>query len=566
MLSPAHKNNEAYVSELIGFLPGATYSQALAAYGAVVNDPHLDPWVEAQIAEIDRYFLMTWVLRLGAQIPRIYHEWIYGRVREVEACPDGCLDLWAREHCKSTTITFGGSIQEIIKSQGEITIGIFSHNAAHARDKFVVRLKREMENNPNLPRLWPDVFWANPKKEAPVWSRDGGLVVKRKGNPAEATISGWGLVDGQPTGSHFGLMIYDDVVTEKAVTSPEMILKTTEMWELSTFMTQEQSGEKPPRVWYIGTRYNYADTYGVMLTRGVATPRVHPATQDGTPGGKPVFLTEAQWAKKRADISERTIACQMLQNPLAGEQQEFKPAWIRPYEVRPETLNVYILVDPANSKKKASCRTAMAVVGVDHALNKYLLDGLCHKLDLNERWQALKFFRHKWLRSAGVQTVRVGYERYGMQADIQHFETMMRFEKCAFEIEEVNWAYDSEQAKDDRIRRLIPDHQNWRFFYPIGKNKDGQIEYEIQETSLQRQMSEQGKGYLVARPVKRKNEDGRIYNLVEYLVTNEYNFFPATTAKDFLDAMSRIYDMQISAPIKLDRGVELVPAFAGEVG
>ena len=79
-------------------------------------------------------------------------------------------------------------------------------------------------------------------------------------------------------------------------------------------------------------------------------------------------------------------------------------------------------------------------------------------------------------------------------------------------------------------------------------------------------MSEQGKGYLVARPIKRKNEDGRIYNLVEYLVTNEYNFFPATTAKDFLDAMSRIYDMKISAPMKLDRGVELVPAFAGEVG
>ena len=32
-----------------------------------------------------------------------------------------------------------------------------------------------------------------------MWSLDGGLVVKRKSNPKEATVEAWGLVDSQPT-------------------------------------------------------------------------------------------------------------------------------------------------------------------------------------------------------------------------------------------------------------------------------------------------------------------------------------------------------------------------------
>lgn len=539
-LTPIHKSNEQYAADLINFLPTASFKQALKAYRTLVNDPKLDPWVEAQVAENDRYFLLTWVLRLGAQAPRIYHPWVYDKCREVEAEPDGCLDLWAREHWKSTIITFGGSIQEIIKSAGEITIGIFSHNTAHARDKFVNRIKHESQSNPHLNKLWPHIFWQNPKKEAPIWSRDGGLIFKRKGNPPESTVSGWGLVDGQPTGSHFGLMIYDDVVTEKAVTGPEMILKTTEMWELSTFMTQDQADGKLPRVQYIGTRYNYADTYAVMLSRDVAKPRINPATDSGTRDGKPVFLTQVQWDDKKKKTSTRTLACQMLQNPAAGDEQEFKPEWMRKYELRPKTLNVAILVDPANTKKKSSDNSAFAVIGIGAGFNKYLLDGVCHKMALAERWTTLKMLRSKWLRAPGVQVVKIGYEKYGMQADIEHFQEMMKIENKHFPIEKVAWPDNrAESAKDDRIRRLIPDHQNWRFFYP----------HEGDETAKQREAVEKGNGFLVARPIKRRDENGRIYNLVDKLYNNEYFFFPATTWKDMLDAMSRIYDLDIGPPL-----------------
>jgi len=539
--------------EICEYLPFASYSGALDVYREL---EYADPYVIAQVGLHDRFFFFTEILRCDFVFRTHRPEWIYERCREVEAEPDGCLDLWAREHFKSTLITFAGSLQEAAKDSAiyqdlnppdaffrgpgqEITIGLFSHNTKIARD-FLHTIKREMETNTMLPALYPDVFWQDPKREASMWSRDDGLILKRKSNPNEPTFFGWGLVDGLPTSKHFKLMVFDDTVTEKSVTTSEMIIKTTTAWELADYLGSRIEGLDRVRKWHIGTRYNYADTYHTMLDRKSVKPRIHPATEDGTVDGKPVFLSETQWEQKKRDVALSTLACQMLQNPLAGSLTEFKPEWLRKWEVRPLTLNVAILVDPASSKKKGSSNTAMAVIGMDAHFNKYLLDGAYHKMNLSERWTMLKHLRFKWVKQQGIQIVKVGYERYGLQADIEHFQEMMQIQKCPFPIDEVNWPREStSEAKDDRIRRLVPDHQNWRFFYP----------YDGDPTKDQRQAVDMGKPYLVSKPIKRKDEDGKVYDLVKKFVQNEYLFFPATTMKDFMDAMSRFYDLDMQPPL-----------------
>lgn len=161
---------------------------------------------------------------------------------------------------KSTHITYGGAIQEIINDP-EITIGIFSHTRPIAK-AFLRQIKREFEQNERLKALYPEVLWSQPAAESPQWSEDGGIIVRRKGNPKEATIEAWGLVDGQPTSKHFGLRIYDDVVTRESVSTPEQVQKTTEAWELS-----QNLGSKDGRSWHIDTRYSFADTYQVLLDR-----------------------------------------------------------------------------------------------------------------------------------------------------------------------------------------------------------------------------------------------------------------------------------------------------------
>ena len=297
----------------------------------------------AWLGRADRFYLLARLLHRSDAV----HEWIYDRCREIEAEPDGCLDLWAREHYKSTIITFAGIIQEILRDP-EITIGIFSHTKPVAR-KFMLQIKEELESNRELQSLYPDVLYSDPRNESSKWSEEKGIVVKRRSNPKEATVEAWGLVDGQPTGAHFRLRVYDDVVTKESVSTPDQVNKTTTAWELSDNLgARGEDGNS--RAWHVGTRYSFMDTYQAIMDRVALKVRMYPATDNGLPNGKPVFLTEEAWAAKKLAQGPAVIACQQLMNPAAGNEAMFRKEWLSFIDIRPATLNVYIMVDPAHSK------------------------------------------------------------------------------------------------------------------------------------------------------------------------------------------------------------------------
>jgi len=489
------------------------------------------PDVRNWLARNDRYYLLVRMLhRLD-----VVHPWLYARCREVEQKPDGYLDLWAREHYKSTIITFAGVIQEILKNP-EVTVGIFSHTKPIAK-AFLSQIKREFESNEDLRSAFPGLFWTNPQRDAPSWSVDGGLTVNRKSNPKECTLEAWGLVDGQPISKHFEILVYDDVVTKDSVSTPEQITKTTEAWQLS-----DNLGKAGGRKWHIGTRYSYADTYETMLEKKAVIPRIYPATDDGTIDGTPVFFSPQVWKDKVIAQGDATISCQMLQNPLAGQQKMFNIEDLREYEVRPEILNVYIMVDPARSAKKDSARTAIAVVGVDYAMNKYLIDGYNHKMDLRERWVRTAQMYHKWRRAPGVQQCKVGYEAFGAQADLDYFAEQMGKpnEGGYFVIDELAWPRDGEGSKNDRVQRLGPDFRSHKFFLPYNTDKNNL-------TATQRRFKSTGYDFRIAQPIRRLNESQEIYDLSKDFKL-QVHYFPFGGKKDLIDAVSRIYDMEPKAP------------------
>ena len=510
-----------------------SYGQALALYATSDDWPAEDV---ATLGRIDRFFLLTHILKRSDAV----HPWIYSRCREVERDPDGYLDLWSREHYKSTVITFAGVIQEILCNP-EITIGIFSFNKPVAR-KFLRQVKYEFESNQTLKDLYPDILWADPKKESPRWSEDSGLVVKRKGNPKEATLEANGLVDGQPTGAHYLLRVYDDVVTVDSVTSPEMIHKTTEAWSLSDNLGARPEDGSLARSWHIGTRYHFGDTYSTMIEMGAVKPRIYPATHDGTRDGRPVFLSEAVWEDKKKKQTSSVLAAQMLQNPAAGNNAIFQKDWLKFSDIRPATLNVYILCDPASSKKKGSDRTAIPVIGIDAAGNRWLLDGYHHRMSLSERYAAIKGLRKVWMNMPGVQLVRVGYERYGSTSDLEYFEEMMQRDKDAFEIVELAWPREGPGSKIDRVQRLEPYFRAGRFFLPaVAKD----------ETKAQARVKAEGQPFRVYSPTMRMDEDKRLYSLNKNLL-DEYLVFPFGVHDDLIDAISRIEDIDATPPVIID--------------
>lgn len=524
-----------FIRDAAEWLRTASMPEALDFYESLYNTPGCTDDTLAELGRADRYFLLVHLLHRKDAI----HPWLYARTREVEAAPDGYLDLWFREGYKSTVITFSGIIQEILRNP-DISIGIFSHVKPVAR-KFLIQIKEELEKNEDLKALYPNVLWQKPKSESPRWSEEKGIVVKRASNPKEATVEAHGLVDGQPTGAHFLLRVYDDVVTRESVGTPDQVAKTISAWELSDNLGARGEDGRA-RAWHIGTRYHFNDPYQSMLDRKALIPRVYAATDNGRPDGKPVFFSQEVWEEKKLKQGPATIACQMLQNPAAGTEAMFSKDWIKVSDIRPGTLNVYIMCDPASSKKKGSDSTAIAVVGVDAARNKYFLDGYRHKMNLAERWQALYGLRKFWMSQPGVQGVFVGYERYGSLSDLEYFEERMAATSDSFTITELAWPAEGSGSKIDRIQRLVPDFLQGRIYLPY-EGKD--------ETTNQRRLREEGQGFRIFKPTRRRDHEGNLYTLHHTLLT-EFLVYPFSVHDDMLDALSRIYDMDYQVPVIID--------------
>lgn len=116
----------------------------------------------ATLGRNDLFFLLTTLLKRRD----MECDWLFDRCEEVQQSPDGHLDLWAREHYKSTIITFGQTIRDIL-CDPEITIGIFSHCRPMAKD-FLNQIKYEFEQNTLLKRCYADVLWQQPRTQAPI--------------------------------------------------------------------------------------------------------------------------------------------------------------------------------------------------------------------------------------------------------------------------------------------------------------------------------------------------------------------------------------------------------------
>jgi hypothetical protein len=320
---------------------------------------------------------------------------------------------------------------------------------------------------------------------------------------------------------------------------------------------------------------SFADTYGILLERGTLKPRIYPATEDGTLKGTPVLLTEERWAEVK-EAQRRMVNAQMLLNPIAGNEAMFQTTWLRTYTIRPTIMNIYIMVDPSKGRGTRSDRTAMAVIGVDVAGNKYLLDGYRHRMKLSERWAALKNLYVKWRDATGTQVIIVGYERYGKDAETEVISEWQERDGIAFELVELNWAREGGQSKKDRVDRLEPDVRRGTFYLPgivyhpdMGGREGhalwkpwteddakaaentgqpshpiGQIIYRPLQGDLKehRAMAATHQNYRIVQPIKRRDENNEIYDLTRAFI-EEMTFFPFSPKDDLIDAASRIYDL-----------------------
>lgn len=469
--------------------------EALKFYDEALRSGDMD--VLRWLGRNDRFFLLGCLMMREDVLDK---DWCYERCREVEASPDGWLDLWSRFHYKSTIITLAGTVQEILRNP-DVTIGILSYTKPVAH-KFVDQIRRALEM-PELTRLYPDILWEKPPRLN--WSTQGGLIVKRRTNPKEPTVSGSGLVDGQPIGMHYALRIYDDVVVPASVTTPEQIVKTTEAWELSLALGTEDGG----RAWYAGTRYHPDDTYSVILSRGSLKERRRLCVDAA---GKPTMMTDEALDRLRRDMGPGTWSAQMLQNPVASGVRVFRDEWIVTYSLEVpldyRRLSRCIVIDSANAKKKDSDYTTMLVMGIASDGCWYLLDGVHDRLDLAQRTRALFSLARGWWPLKGIW-----WEQQGAMSDVAHVRLEMNREMFHFQITELH----HNVPKGDRIRRLVPVFEQGRMILP--------------------------------RSMLKVLADGTTCDLVKVLL-DQYRNYPVVRHDDFIDCLADVTDEAVMLAMK----------------
>jgi len=323
-----------------------------------------------------------------------------------------------------------------------------------------------------------------------------------------------------------------------------------------------------------------------MLERGAVKERVYAATHNGRFDGRPVLFSQKEWEGRLTRQSRPMIAAQLLQNPLADDDQTFRTEWLRSYELRPRTLNVYLMVDPSRGRSATSDNTAMAVVGVSSNGAKFLLDGACHRMTLSQRWQMMRTLYHRWSAMPGVQHIEVGYERFGAQSDDEYFFEQQRLEQrqgkrnAVFPIRELNWPREGGNSKKERVERLEPDFRNGRFFLPapilyqgkpslwkVETNPDakdfGEVQFRPKSglSKAEQEAVDGGSHDLLAKAIIVRDPSlpgpagmGGRYDLTLRFI-EEFKVFPFGRHDDLIDAVSRVADMDATPPMPASRRV-----------
>jgi len=382
----------------------------------------------------DLWFLLYFIVKPFADkagMERVNHPFTVQACQEIQGGPrDYTLDLWARFHFKSSIITIAETIQYELKNP-EYATGLFSHKAPIAKD-FLFTIKSIFENEKILVATYPDVVWEDPRRQAPLWSIDEGIILKRKSNRKEASVSGHGLVEGMPTALHFERRVYDDISTNDIAGSVDIIRNVNHAFDVSQNLKTLVGSHH--RV--TGTYYSHQDPLIYVRNKKNidGSPkyfiRFKPATDDGTRDGKPVLMDQESLDELKTDSS---FNCQQLLDPTPREEQKLNFEYLQAIEKEaiPKRVYRFMLIDQAgdagSNKTKDGDAWAIGVLAVEPVSDdigqaKVFLENLW--VEIASESEAIDQAVRMFIDSGIV--VRLGVEKVGISTTHIHIAKALK--------------------------------------------------------------------------------------------------------------------------------------------
>lgn len=376
---------------------------------------------------------LWFLIRYGFGIEKSDHPFVVRMCREVEQGPrTDTLDIWARFHWKSTIITQAETLQFEIKNPDKCT-GIFCY-ARPAAKKPLRSLKVFLEESELLQWCFPQVLWKRPDVEAPKWSEDDGLILKRGGSSRrESSIEAHGLIEGMPTGSHFERNVFDDLETEDIRESPDMLAKVFSKFQLAAVNLSTGSDTDQTRV--IGTYYSY---FGPNVkVRDLQYPdgrkiyhlRLVPGSEDGTRTGAPILMDSISWEKAKMSTHFNS---QQLCDPTPSSEIRLDFKMLRPIEPQfiPRTIYKFMVLDQAGgdeTNKQSKDLWSFGVVGVEPSRDEigqskvFLLDLEADQMSHSEGIDGVV---RMYLRNGIIN--QIGVEKVGLSTTEMHITSALR--------------------------------------------------------------------------------------------------------------------------------------------
>jgi len=355
-----------------------------------------------------------------------------------------------RDSFKTTICTVSYPVWRWIRNPN-LRILIGSHNIDKARE-FLQEIKDQLSQNQKLIALFGDMGKACREKNA-TWSRDAIQLfdpVKNQyvpfRNMNSCRVIGMGT---SFTGLHPDIAIFDDLVCEQNISSPDMLEKP------KTFLRYiEPLLSFGTEIIIVGTRYHWGDAYQEIIEDGMYDVILRSAIN---PDGSLWYPERLNWeylksAQRR--LGTYIYSCQYLLNPVRPEDAIFKEDWINrsvfkscPIDVN--ELTRIMVIDPSARSTKISDYTAILIAGMDTQGNIWVLRAFNKKSRIEELIDEIIDIYKVWKPEA------IAVESNVFQALVKDIIEMKAEQRGEFiNIRPIETS--TRQSKEWRIRRIIP--------------------------------------------------------------------------------------------------------------
>lgn len=381
------------------------------------------------------------------------------------------LILMPRYSFKSCVCTIGYSLWKLWFNPN-LRILIYS-DATLKAEGFLTSIKNHIEGK-TLGSIFRTEFgnWETDPNRKGKWSNREIIISKRTNAHAESTVE----TAGQETsliGKHYDIIIFDDIVSDKTVTTKEQMDKTSECYQKALSLLKP-GGE----ILMIGTRWHFGDLYGRIIdenddkqTFDIFHRDADMKNEDGTLIFEDIGLDREFLDFQKKEQGSYIYSCLYQNNPVDDETATFKTSNFSFYDkIDPRDLYITGTCDPGGGK--GGDPTGITVLGTDHDMNMYILDIVNSDLQPSEIVQEIIRLHYKWkFRIFGIETnFYRGTLKYDLdiQTRIEYAEQPKNFP--LFGLHEFQASITNTKNKNDRwhnrIRALQPYHERGVIKFP----------------------------------------------------------------------------------------------------